>query len=59
MRTVHRKAIAAAGLGALAMFGAVSCSSDSSTEAGSTTSAATEPASPVAAAPNATPMADP
>jgi uncharacterized surface protein with fasciclin (FAS1) repeats len=58
MRTVH-KTIAAAGLGALALFGAVSCSSDRSTEAGSTTSAVTEPASPVAATPNATPMADP
>ncbi|MDV3130990.1 MULTISPECIES: fasciclin domain-containing protein [Mycobacterium] len=63
MRTLHRKTVAAAGLGALAIFGAVSCSSDSSSEASSeaesTTSAATAtmtssaPASPTSA------MADP
>jgi uncharacterized surface protein with fasciclin (FAS1) repeats len=60
MRTVHRKAVAAAGLSALAIFGAVGCSSDSSSEAGSTTSAAAETmASSAAASPTATAMADP
>lgn len=49
MRTVHRKAVAAAGLSALAMFGAVACSSDSSSEAATaavetTTSAMADPA---------------
>ncbi len=42
MRTVHRKAVAAAGLSALAMFGAVACSSESSSEAATTTPAAVE-----------------
>lgn len=49
MRTIHRKAVAAAGLSALAMFGAVACSSDSSSEAATaavetTTSAMADPA---------------
>lgn len=61
MRTVHRKAVAAAGLGALTIFGAVSCSSDSSSEASSgaesTTSAAAEMTTSVA--PTTTAMADP
>ncbi len=42
MRTVHRKAVAAAGLSALAMFGAVACSSESSSGAAATTPAAVE-----------------
>ncbi len=42
MRTVHRKAVAAAGLSALAMFGAVACSSESSSDAATATSAAVE-----------------
>jgi uncharacterized surface protein with fasciclin (FAS1) repeats len=42
MRTVHRKAVTAAGLSALAMFGAVACSSESSSEAAATTPAAVE-----------------
>jgi uncharacterized surface protein with fasciclin (FAS1) repeats len=42
MRTVHRKAVTAAGLSALAMFGAVACSSESSSEAATTTPAAVE-----------------
>jgi uncharacterized surface protein with fasciclin (FAS1) repeats len=60
MRTVHRKAVAAAGLSALAIFGAVSCSNDSSSEsseAASTTSAAMEMTT--SAAPATTAMADP
>ena len=57
MRTVHRKAVAAAGLSALAMFGAVACSSDSSSEAATATSAAVETTS--AMAPTTTAMADP
>ena len=60
MKTIHRKAVAAAGLSALAIFGAVGCSSDSSSEAGSTTAAAAETmASSAAASPTATAMADP
>ncbi|WP_099042569.1 fasciclin domain-containing protein [Mycobacterium neglectum] len=61
MRTVHRKSVAAAGLSALAIFGAVSCSADSSSEsseAASTTSAAAETTTS-AAAPTTTAMADP
>ncbi len=58
MRTVHRKAIAAAGLSALAMFGAAACSSDSSSEAATTTSAAVETTTS-AMAPTTTAMADP
>ena len=42
MRTVHRKAVAAAGLSALAMFGAVACSSESSSGAATATPAAVE-----------------
>src|SRR5687767_8496757 len=42
MRTVHRKAVAAAGLSVLAMFGAVACSSESSSGAAATTPAAVE-----------------
>ena len=57
MRTVHRKAVAAAGLSALAMFGAVACSSDGSSEAATTTPAAVETTSPMA--PTTTAMADP
>ncbi|MGZ5392415.1 MAG: fasciclin domain-containing protein [Mycobacterium sp.] len=63
MRTVHRKAVAAAGLSALAIFGAVSCSNDSSSEsssaAESTTSAAAETTTSAAASPATTAMADP
>ncbi|WP_006242050.1 fasciclin domain-containing protein [Mycolicibacterium tusciae] len=55
MRTVHRNAVAAAGLGALAIFGAVSCSAGS---AESTTSAAAQ-STTSAAAPPATTMAGP
>lgn len=58
MRTVHRKAVAAAGLGALAIFGAVSCSSDSSSEAEPST-AASSMTTAAPAAPAATPMSDP
>ena len=58
MRTVHRKAIAAAGLSALAIFGAAACSSDSSSEAATTTSAAVETTTS-AMAPTTTAMADP
>jgi uncharacterized surface protein with fasciclin (FAS1) repeats len=39
MRAVHRKAVAATGLAALAIFGAAACSSDSAPEAGTTTAA--------------------
>jgi len=56
MKTVHRKAVAAAGLSALAMFGAVACSNDSSSEAA--TSAAVETTTS-AMSPTATAMADP
>lgn len=56
MKTVHRKAVAAAGLSALAMFGAVACSSDSSSEAAG--SAAVETTTS-AMSPTATAMADP
>ena len=63
MRTLHRKTVAAAGLGALAIFGAVSCSSDSSSEASSeaesTTSAATATMTSSAPASPTTAMADP
>ncbi len=60
MRTIHRQAAAAAGLGALAIFGAVSCSADSSSEATSTTSAAAETmTSSAPPAPTTTAMADP
>jgi uncharacterized surface protein with fasciclin (FAS1) repeats len=60
MRTVHRKAVAAAGLSALAIFGAVSCSSDGSSEADSTTSTAVATTtSPAPASPGTTAMADP
>jgi uncharacterized surface protein with fasciclin (FAS1) repeats len=58
MRTVPRKATAAAGLSALAIFGAVACSNDSSSsEAATTTSAAQTTTSE--AAPTTTAMADP
>ncbi len=60
MRTVHRKTVAAAGLSALAIFGAVSCSNDSSSEATSTSSAAMETTTSAApASPSTTAMADP
>ena len=63
MRTVHRKAVAAAGLSALAIFGAVSCSNDSSSEspsaAESTSTAAVETSTSAAASPATTAMADP
>jgi uncharacterized surface protein with fasciclin (FAS1) repeats len=52
MRTVHRKAVAAAGLSALAIFGAVGCSNDSSSEAATPSSAsATAKATTQAATP--------
>ncbi|AEV76186.1 secreted/surface protein with fasciclin-like repeats [Mycolicibacterium rhodesiae NBB3] len=60
MRTVHRKTVAAAGLSALAIFGAVSCSNDRSSEATSTSSAAMETTTSAApASPSTTAMADP
>lgn len=60
MRTVHRKAVAAAGLSALAIFGAVSCSNDTSSEADSTTSAAAQSTTSAApASPSTSAMADP
>jgi uncharacterized surface protein with fasciclin (FAS1) repeats len=59
MRTVHRKAVAAAGLSALAIFGAVSCSADSSSRAESATSAAAQTTSSAPASPTAAAMADP
>ncbi len=64
MTTTHRKAAAAAGLGALAIFGAVSCSSNSSSDATSSTSAATQTTTSSAASPSMSPttttaMADP
>ena len=43
MKTVHRKTVAAAGLAALAIFGAGACSNDSSTES-SPAASATSPA---------------
>ncbi|MBY0288051.1 MAG: fasciclin domain-containing protein [Mycobacteriaceae bacterium] len=60
MRTLHRKTVAAAGLGALAIFGAVSCSTDSSSEPSPTTStAAATTTSSAPASPTTTAMADP
>ena len=59
MRTIHRKTMAAAGLSALAIFGAVSCSSDSSSEAESSQAAASVTTSSAPASPAAAPMADP
>jgi uncharacterized surface protein with fasciclin (FAS1) repeats len=56
MRTVHRKAVAAAGLSALAMFGAVACSSESSSEAAATTPAAVETTTSAMADPAANPV---
>lgn len=58
MKTVHRKAVAAAGLSALAIFGAVACSSDGSSEAATATSAAVETTTS-AMAPTTNAMADP
>ena len=57
MTTLHRKAVAAAGLGALAIFGAVSCSSNSSSEATSSTSSAAQTTTSSAAASPSTTMA--
>ncbi|MGB0877419.1 MAG: fasciclin domain-containing protein [Mycobacterium sp.] len=55
MKTVHRKTAAAAGIAAVAIFGAAACSSDSSSDATdtattTTTSAQTTSAEPTAAA---------
>jgi uncharacterized surface protein with fasciclin (FAS1) repeats len=57
MRTVHRKAVAAAGLAAVAIFGAAACSSGSAPEAGTTTAAVEATTSE--AAPGMAAMADP
>jgi uncharacterized surface protein with fasciclin (FAS1) repeats len=57
MRAVHRKAVAATGLAALAIFGAAACSSDSAPEAGTTTAAVEASTSEAASA--MAPMADP
>ncbi|OBI80936.1 fasciclin domain-containing protein [Mycobacterium sp. E740] len=57
MNTVHRKAVAAAGLAAVAMFGGAACSNgDSNDASASSTSAAT---STTSAAPATSAMADP
>lgn len=58
MRTVHRKAVTAAGLSTLALFGAAACASDSSSEAATATSAAVETTTS-AMAPTTTAMAGP
>ena len=57
MKTVHRKTVAAAGLAALAIFGAAGCSNDSSSEA-ETASPSVAEATTTEAAPT-TAMADP
>ena len=56
MKTVHRKTVAAAGLAALAIFGAAACSNDSSSEASTTSASVME--TTIEAAPPAA-MADP
>ncbi|MET4431336.1 MULTISPECIES: fasciclin domain-containing protein [unclassified Mycolicibacterium] len=58
MNSAQRKAVAAAGLSALAVFGAAACSSDSDTEASSTSSSAPSAAATSAAAPTSA-LADP
>ncbi len=57
MKTVHRKTAAAAGIAAVAIFGAAACSSDSSSEATETPTTTATAAETTSAAPTAT--ADP
>ncbi len=57
MKTVHRKAVAAAGLAAIAIFGAAACSNDSSSEATTTSSSVME--ATTSEEPTTSAMADP
>jgi uncharacterized surface protein with fasciclin (FAS1) repeats len=60
MNSVHRRAVAAAGLSALAVFGAAACSSDSSTEAsGSATDSSSSAAASSSSAASTSAPADP
>jgi uncharacterized surface protein with fasciclin (FAS1) repeats len=59
MNTMHRKAIAATGLTAVAIFGAAACSSDPASPEAATSSTTAMAATTTSAAPAASPMADP
>ena len=59
MNTMHRKAIAAAGLSAMAIFGAAACSSDPAAPEAATSSTTAMSATTTSAAPATSAMADP
>lgn len=59
MNTVHRKSVAAAGLAAIAIFGAAACSSDTSTEATETPTTTSAAAETTSAPATTSAMADP
>ena len=59
MKTSHRKAVAAAGLSALAMLGVSACSSETATEASTSASSSANSAMSTSSAPAMSAMADP